>query len=62
MASWAPENVDVKLNIDWKALGLSPGRVTLNAPDITGFQSKATFKPGDAIPVEPGKGWLIVVE
>lgn len=62
IASWAPQKVDVKLAVDWKALGLSPGKVTLTAPSVTGFQPQATFKAGDAIPVEPGKGWLIVVE
>jgi hypothetical protein len=62
MASWAPQKVDVKLAVDWKALGLSPTRVTLTAPLMTGFQPQATFKAGEAIPVEPGKGWLIVVE
>ena len=62
LASWAPEKVDVRLAIDWRALGLSPGKVTLVAPEVTGFQSQASFKPGDAISVEPGKGWLIVVE
>nr|WP_233176250.1 glycoside hydrolase domain-containing protein [Dyella sp. ASV24] len=62
MASWAPQKVDVKLAVDWKALGLSPTRVTWTAPQMTGFQPQATFKAGEAIPVEPGKGWLIVVE
>jgi hypothetical protein len=54
--------VDVTLLVDWKALGLSPSRVTLKAPPVASFQPEATFKAGDAIPVEPGKGWLIVVE
>lgn len=62
IASWAPRKVDVKLTVDWKALGLSPTRVTLTAPQITGFQPEATFKQGEMISVEPGKGWLIVVE
>ncbi|ULU24260.1 hypothetical protein DYST_01173 [Dyella terrae] len=62
VASWAPQKVDIKLMVDWKALGLSPTRVTLTAPQVTGFQPQATFKVGEAIPVEPGKGWLIVVE
>jgi len=62
VASWAPQKVDVKLAVDWKALGLSPTKVTLTAPAVAGFQPQATFKVGDAISVEPGKGWLIVVE
>ncbi|WP_445143949.1 glycoside hydrolase domain-containing protein [Dyella sp. Tek66A03] len=62
LASWAPEKTEVKLTIDWHALGLSASKVTLVAPAVNGFQSAATFKPGEAIAVEPGKGWLLVVE
>jgi hypothetical protein len=62
LASWAPEKAEVKLAIDWKALGLSAGKVSLVAPPVEGFQPRSTFKPGDAISVEPGKGWLIVLE
>jgi hypothetical protein len=62
LASWAPERTEVKLTIDWRALGLSASKVTLVAPAVNGFQSAATFKPGEAIAVEPGKGWLLVVE
>lgn len=62
LASWAPERTSVELAIDWKALGLSSGKATLVATSIDGFQPAATFKPGDAITVEPGKGWLLVIE
>ncbi|MBD8900216.1 glycoside hydrolase domain-containing protein [Rhodanobacter sp. DHG33] len=62
IASWAPQQVSVKLRIDWKALGLNPSRVRLVAPAVESFQPAATFKPGDAIPVEPGKGWLLELE
>ncbi|TBR38914.1 MULTISPECIES: glycoside hydrolase domain-containing protein [Dyella] len=62
IASWAPEKVGVKLDIDWKQLGLDPRKVKLNAHAIDAFQPEASFAPGAAIPVEPGKGWLITVE
>jgi hypothetical protein len=62
LASWAPGQTSVKLQVDWKALGLSAGKATLTAPAVPGFQPAATFRPGDAIPVEPGKGWLLVIE
>ncbi|WP_199099535.1 glycoside hydrolase domain-containing protein [Dyella sp. ASV21] len=62
LASWAPQPVQVKLAIDWKALGLTPGKATLSASAVEGFQPAAQFKVGDSIPVQPGKGWLIVVE
>lgn len=62
LASWAPQTTTVKLQIDWKALGLKPGEATLKAPAVNGFQSAAEFKPGDAIAVEPGKGWLLLLD
>lgn len=62
LASWAPQPTRVKLSIDWKALGLGQAKATLVAPALEGFQPAATFKPDEAIPVEPGKGWLIMVK
>ena len=62
LASWAPQQMVVRLGIDWKALGLDPAKVTLRAPEITGFQKAAVFKPDEGIPVEPKRGWLILVE
>ncbi len=62
MASWAPQPVEVKLHIDWKALGLSPHGTTLRAPAVDGVQAAATFAPDQPIPVEPGKGWLFILE
>jgi hypothetical protein len=62
LASWAKEKAEVKLNIDWKALGLDPKKATLRAAAIDGFQPAAVFAADGAIPVESGKGWLIEAE
>jgi hypothetical protein len=62
LASWAPQDTAVTLQIDWKALGLKPGSATLKAPAVAGFQPAAEFKPGDTIPVERGKGWLLILD
>lgn len=62
LASWAKDTVSLRLAIDWKALGLDPAKVTVTAPAIEHFQPAASFKPGDAIPVPPGKGWLLVIQ
>ena len=61
VASWAKGPVTVKLAIDWKALGLDPARARIAAPAIDKFQDARTFTADEAIPVEPGKGWLLVV-
>jgi len=62
IASWAPTSVNVRLMIDWKALGLNPDKVKLIAPPIERFQPEAIFSPGDSIPVEPGKGWILITK
>ncbi len=61
LASWAKGPVDVRLAIDWKALGLDPEKATLVAPAIDKFQDAAEFKPGDPIRVEPGQGRLLIL-
>lgn len=62
LASWAAASVDVRLNIDWKALGLDPTKAVLYAPPSTGFQESAQWKPGEAIRVEPQRGWMIMID
>src|SRR5690606_8932494 len=51
IASWAPEKVEVKLNIDLEALGLNEKKVKLYAPEIPEFQEKRTFELTDKIPL-----------
>jgi hypothetical protein len=62
IASWADGNEDVQLKIDWKKLGLDPSKVTLVAPEVKNFQPQQVFQLNETIPVEKGKGWLLVVK
>lgn len=62
LASWASESVSVDLDIDWSALGLSAKDTVWEAPESDEFQPQASFKAGEAIPVEPGKGWMIIAK
>jgi hypothetical protein len=62
VASWATNTVTVRLQIDGAALGLDPAKMNLSAPAIQGFQPEAQFKPGEGIPVPPGKGWLLLAD
>jgi hypothetical protein len=62
VASWAKERAAVSLSVDWKTLGLDPAGVRITAPPIEGFQEGRTFDPGQPIPIEPGKGWLLVLQ
>jgi hypothetical protein len=38
LASWAKAPADVRLAIDWNALGLDPAKAQMTAPPIAGFQ------------------------
>ncbi len=62
IASWAKDKVDCRLAIDFARLGLDPAKARLRAPEVQAFQPAATFSPSDPIPVEPGRGWLLVLE
>lgn len=62
IASWAKEPVRCKLRIDWSALGMNANSSLLAAHNIAGFQEETRFAPGEEIPVEPGRGWLLWLE
>ncbi|MEI7935944.1 MAG: glycoside hydrolase domain-containing protein [Verrucomicrobiota bacterium] len=62
LGSWANAETSVQLSIDWKALGLDPARSALYAPEITGMQPQKQWRPGEAIPVSPKRGWFLVLE
>ncbi|HNY27759.1 MAG TPA: DUF6067 family protein [Candidatus Sumerlaeota bacterium] len=62
LASWAPEPVRVKLDLDWKALGLDPATAQLTAPPVEDFQEAHTWVPTDEIEVQPGRGWMVVLK
>jgi len=54
--------VNVRLKIDWEALGLDADNTVLSAPAIAHFQDPAKFGPDEPIPVQPGKGRLLIME
>jgi hypothetical protein len=61
IASWAANDANIKLNIDWKALGIDPAKASISAPAINNYQPSKTFGVNDEIPVQKGKGWLLIV-
>ncbi len=61
LASWAESQVDVKLRINWRGLGLDRERAVIQAPAIQDFQDERQFSVDEDIPMEPGKGWLLIV-
>ncbi len=61
-ASWAKDNVSVRLDLDWKALKMDPGNVTIHAPSVEGLQEGQEYSGLENISVPAGKGGLIVIE
>ena len=62
LAGWNAEPVNVKLIIDWKSLGINSSKVKIIAPLIKNFQPYRIFFPESVIPVEPQKGWLLILK
>ncbi len=62
IASWARKPVELNLIIDWKALGIDASRATLHAEAIDGFQPEMSFDRNKPIKVDPGKGWLLILD
>ncbi len=61
IASWATDDVNVKLQFDWKALGIDPAKATIEAKDIPNFQPARSFRMDEVIHVDKGKGWLLII-
>jgi hypothetical protein len=62
LGSWSGRDEEVRLKIDYDSLGFRRERMTLSAPEIEGFQDPASFSPDGPIPVEAGKGWILLLE
>jgi hypothetical protein len=61
LASWADADTNVKLLVNWKALGINRKKAVIIAPAMKNFQPARVFKSSDEIPVEKGKGWLLEI-
>ena len=65
IASWADTDTAVLLMIDWKKLGIDPRTASISAPEMKNFQPPRTFKiignDIEPLPIEKGKGWLLIV-
>jgi hypothetical protein len=49
------------LTFDWAALGMNSAKATLYGPGLKGFQPETKFRPDQAIPIPPGRGWLLLL-
>ena len=61
LATWAENNDNVNLEIDWEKLGINSSKAEFYAPAIEKFQDEKTWSPNESIDVPKGKGFLIIV-
>ncbi|TCC92156.1 hypothetical protein EZ428_10530 [Pedobacter frigiditerrae] len=62
LASWADNDVQITLNIDWNKLGISPAKAVLSVPEVQNFQVGASIGIPTQITIPKGKGLLIVIK
>ena len=62
IASWADTTVNIRLQVNWKQLGIDPAKATITAPAVNNFQPAKQFAADEEIPVEKNKGWLLVIK
>lgn len=61
VASWASDDVEVKLAVDWDALGYDEEKTVITVPVIEGIQADGGTLPEPAVTVAPGGGVLMVI-
>lgn len=61
IASWAATDVNVKLTVDWKSLGLKPTPIA-EIPAIKDFQEKQVLNLTEGFTIPKGKGYLITIK
>jgi hypothetical protein len=62
VGNFGDKDRNVMLSFDWKALGLNPAKVIMEAPDIKNFQEANCFGVTDTFPVKGKQGWLLILK
>jgi hypothetical protein len=62
VASWSKEPAQCRFTIHWTDLGLEERHSVMRAPEIPGFQIGFLAKPDDKVLIEPGRGFLFILE
>ena len=61
IANWYDENKELWLNVDWNSIGINRNDAELSAPYIKDFQEEKIYSPWEKIPVETGKGVVLII-
>lgn len=59
VGNFSDDPQEVKLQINWKMIGIDPDGASLTAPEIEDFQESQQFEVTDRILVQPRKGYLL---
>jgi hypothetical protein len=66
VASWSDKTEEVELKIDWKKLGIDPGKASITMPSMKGFQNGGVLKITNGniepISIEKGKGVIVWIK
>jgi len=62
IASWADQDELIKLDMDWKKLGIDPAKAVITMPEIENFQTGANLSEQQEILIPKGKGALIIIK
>lgn len=62
VGNYSDEVKRIRLNIDWKKLGLRPHKAHFTIPALDAFQPALKLADGEELSIEPRKGWLIYVD
>jgi len=57
IASWATEDTDVLLRIDWKKLGIDPNKAKFYQPEAKGLQDSKDISPDQKITVKKARAY-----
>ncbi|MEG1635055.1 MAG: DUF6067 family protein, partial [Rikenellaceae bacterium] len=62
LASWAANDVEVKLNIDWEKIGIDSSKAKLYFPQMGNIQNETTLPIGATIKISKDKGNMIIIK
>jgi len=61
LGSWSNQKEKVKLQLDWKRLGLEPNKVKLRSPEIEGYQRSREINMSETLTIEPKNDLIIII-
>ena len=62
IANWYDEKKELWLNVDWHSISINRNESVYRAPYIRDFQEEKVYSPWERIPIEPGKGVVLIIE